>query len=289
MMAGLRQGSNGIHNIIRAPKENNSFPNTFIFYLIYSSITDKPPVIMFSIEAQQIAMRTIDTEISRLEEIIRYIFTNKLLSAEALQMRERMTYLYVDGDGHLVPHNERLEQIGDRVLDTVLAKAWYEARDEHGTANNDGPVENHLTQTGNPRTLDDHSNMQKDLVTNKALGARGHRLGLNDCVIKGWGTTRVGIPQMANCFEAIIGAVYMDAGANGLNLVRAMLEHLGFFEHPILSVTLCDSPPFAFRNIQLLTNVLNPSSLTWGAPGASTRRSPGWLIGGGSFLSLECA
>jgi ribonuclease-3 len=236
MMAGLRQGSNGIHNIIRAPKENNSFPNTFIFYLIYSGITDKQPVIMFSIEAQQIAMRTIDTEISRLEEIIRYIFTNKLLSAEALQMRERMTYLYVDGDGHRVPHNERLEQIGDRVLDTVLAKAWYEARDEHGTANNDGPVENHLTQTGQPRTLDDYSNMQKDLVTNKALGARGHRIGLNDCVIKGWGTTKVGIPQMANCFEAIIGAVYMDAGANGLNLVRAMLEHLGFFEHPILSV-----------------------------------------------------
>ena len=51
---------------------------------------------------------------------------------------------------------------------------------------------------------------------------------------------------MANCFEAVIGAVWMDAGGDGLDVVRAMLERLGFFEHPILSVgsRSCSSFPF---------------------------------------------
>jgi ribonuclease-3 len=196
---------------------------------------------MLSMQAHEIALRTIDTEISRLEEIIGYVFADKLLSAEALQMREPITHLYVGGTGYYINHNERLEQIGDRVLDVVLAKAWYEARDEHGMTNYDILLEPMLTHTGNPRSLVEYSEMQLELVTNKGLAKRGYRFGLDKCVIKGWGLHNVGTEQMANAFEAIIGAVYMDAGEQGLAVVRTMLEHLGFFEHPMLSVKSCCS------------------------------------------------
>jgi ribonuclease-3 len=191
---------------------------------------------MLSIQAHEIALRTIDTEISRLEEIIGYDFAEKLLGAEALQMRAPRTLLYIGGTGYYVNHNERLEQIGDRVLDAVLAKAWYEARDEHGMTNHDILLEPMLTRTGNPRSLAEYSRMQLELVTNKGLAKRGYLFGLDKCVIKGWGTLNVGTEQMANAFEAIIGAVYIDAGEQGLAVVRTMLEHLGFFEHPMLSV-----------------------------------------------------
>jgi ribonuclease-3 len=191
---------------------------------------------MLSIQAHEIALRTIDTEISRLEEIIGHVFADKLLGAEALQMRAPKTLLYIGGTGYYVNHNERLEQIGDRVLDTVLAKAWYKACDEHGMTSHDIQLEPMLTHTGNSRSLAEYSSMQLELVTNKGHAKRGYRLGLDKCVIKGWGTDNVGTRQMANAFEAIIGAVYMDAGEQGLAVVRTMLEHLGFFEHPMLSV-----------------------------------------------------
>ena len=99
---------------------------------------------MFSIKAREIALRTIDTEISRREEIIGYVFTDKLLSAEPLQMRGPSTHLYIGRTEYVVAHNGRPEQIGDRILEAVLAKAWYEARDEDGTANKEGPVEHHF-------------------------------------------------------------------------------------------------------------------------------------------------
>jgi hypothetical protein len=95
--------------------------------------------------------------------------------------------------------------------------------------------------------------------------------------------------MVAITLEAVDGAICRDVGDDAIPVVCALVERLGLNNHPLLLVTLCDSPPFAFRNIQLLTNVLSPSSLTWGTPGTSTRRAPGWLIGRGSFLSLECA
>jgi dsRNA-specific ribonuclease len=202
---------------------------------------------MLSVEAQWIARITIDDEISRLEEIIGYVFMNKLWSAEALQMREPITFVYIGGDSHRVAHNKRLEQIGDRILDTILAKAWYETRDGHGTETVTLLLEHALTHTGNLCSLEEYSNMQKDLVTNAQLAKRGYHFGLDSCVIKAGGLRKVGTEQMANCFEAVIGAVWMDTGGNGLDVVRAMLERLGFFEHPILLVRLCSSSSRPFN------------------------------------------
>jgi dsRNA-specific ribonuclease len=198
---------------------------------------------MLSVEAQVIAMNTIDTQISRLEDIVGYVSTNKLWNAEALQMREPIAHLCIGGIGYYVAHNEHLEQSGDRILDVVLAEAWYKARGQHGTANRVYLLNTVLTQRGRLPTLQEYQDMQLDLVTNKRLSERGHRLRLDKCVVRAGGTRSICKAQIANAFEAVIGAVYKDSDGNALVVVRAMLERLGFFEHPTISVMSCSPPP----------------------------------------------
>ena len=60
--------------------------------------------------------------------------------------------------------------------------------------------------------------------------------------------------MVATTFEAIIAAVYIDSGKD-LGRVEAVMERLGFFDHPLLQVTYCNTLLLCFVNIQTLTNM----------------------------------
>ena len=92
-------------------------------------------------------------------------------------------------------HNERLEFLGDAVLELVVTEYLY--------ANYDDP-EGILT------------NWRSALVRTESIGAAAHRLGFADMLRlsrgEKRGTERARNQILANCFEAVIGAIYLDQG-----------------------------------------------------------------------------
>ena len=92
--------------------------------------------------------------------------------------------------------NERLEFLGDAVLDLIVARVLFERH----------PVwaEGRLTR------------VRSSLVNKRSLAAQARELGLDRLVRLGK-TERVNEGRqkdsiLANCFEAVVGAVYLDAG-----------------------------------------------------------------------------
>jgi hypothetical protein len=62
------------------------------------------------------------------EHIIGYAYTNKVWCAEALQMMARETKHVVGETIHIVSKNQNLVVLGDKVLDVVLCKLWFQFR-----------------------------------------------------------------------------------------------------------------------------------------------------------------
>jgi hypothetical protein len=61
--------------------------------------------------------------------------------------------------------------------------------------------------------------------------------------------------MMATTLEAIIATVFFDSGANSLDAVRAVMDNLGFLDHPLLQVTYCDPGSLHFEDRQMITDV----------------------------------
>jgi dsRNA-specific ribonuclease len=74
----------------------------------------------------------VDGLIERTEMISGHVFKNKLLCAEALQTKPPDCLLRVAGAVHRVDKNQALEFVGDAVMNAVLAKMFYQARDYRG-------------------------------------------------------------------------------------------------------------------------------------------------------------
>src|SRR6185312_4889311 len=122
--------------------------------------------------------------------------------------------------GRMVPHNERLEFLGDSVLGLVVADYLYHRLPGH--------PEGVLSQLRS-RLVDAQACaqfLQKLCLLDSILLGRGERLGE--------GRTKRSI--QADVFEALIGAVYLDGG---LSVVRSFL--LSHFEEEIEQVI--GSPP----------------------------------------------
>ena len=105
------------------------------------------------------------------------------------------------------PHNERLEFLGDSVLNCAVAGALY----------NRFPVikEGEL------------SRLRANLVRQEALAEIARSLNLGDCLQLGEGELKSGGSQrpsiLADALEAIFGAIYVDAG---FDVVRDVVERL---------------------------------------------------------------
>jgi ribonuclease III len=134
--------------------------------------------------------------IQTLEKALDYSFQNPLL------LRQALTHRSFSAD-----HNERLEFIGDAALGLAVAQL--------------------LFRQSQPLSEGELSRMRANLVQQDSLALvakqlqLGHLLRLGDGEERSGGRTR---PSMlADCFEAVIGAVFLDGGFSG---ALATCEHV---------------------------------------------------------------
>ena len=155
---------------------------------------------------------------------------NYLVSAlEALQAR--LGYLFRDENrlrlalthpsvaheqGMAVQHNQRLEFLGDSVLQLVLTSELYGKFHSLG----EGPLTKARAQMVNRRTL----------------ANRGSRLGLGEYLILGRGEDSSGGRErpsaLADTFEALLGAIFLDGGFDAARdfILRQFREEFGELE-----------------------------------------------------------
>jgi len=130
-------------------------------------------------------------QLSELESKLGVVFKNKELLQTALTHR---SYLNENPAWHL-PHNERLEFLGDAVLELVVTRYLY--------LNYENP-EGELTS------------YRAALVNSNMLAEVSSDLNFNDYLLLSRGETKdIGKARMyimANTFEAIVGALYLDQG-----------------------------------------------------------------------------
>jgi len=103
------------------------------------------------------------------------------------------------------PHNERLEFVGDAVLNCVVARALYDRFPDIPEG--------------------DLSRARASLVNQDTLAKVARRLGLGDAIRLGEGELRSGGDKrasiLADALEAVIGAVFLDGG---FDAARAVID-----------------------------------------------------------------
>lgn len=136
----------------------------------------------------------------RLEESVGYGFSRPELLEQALTHRS-----------HGTPHNERLEFLGDSVLNCVIAAELYERFGDLPEG--------------------DLSRLRARLVRQEALHEMAQGLGLGEYLrlgegeLKSGGSTRPSI--LADAFEALIGAIFLDGGfASAADAVKRVYRPL---------------------------------------------------------------
>lgn len=164
-------------------------------------------------------------DFSKLEEAIEIKFKNQDLLKQAVVHR---SYLNEHPSFHLA-HNERLEFLGDAVLELVVTENLFQ--------NYDNP-EGELT------------NWRASLVNAKMLSELAHSLDLDKYLYLSKGEAKDSNSKardyiLANAFEALIGAVYLDQGweVAKIFLIKHLLPKLG----PILKHKLYVDPKSSFQ------------------------------------------
>jgi ribonuclease-3 len=105
-------------------------------------------------------------------------------------------------------NNERLEYLGDAILDAVMAEYLFKKYPMHD--------EGFLTQ------------MRSKMVNRKTLNKISADMGL-DVFLRQRGTFRVSQTMMGNTFEAFVGAIYLDVGykiTKSFIIHRILKKHL---------------------------------------------------------------
>ncbi|MBI2582954.1 ribonuclease III [Candidatus Azambacteria bacterium] len=144
--------------------------------------------------------------LNQLEGRIGVSFKKKELLEQALVHRSYLN----ENPGYRLDQNERLEFLGDAVLELVTTEHLYERFPEK--------PEGELT------------NLRAALVNAEMLGEVAIELGLNDYLLLSRGeakdTGRGRQYILANAFEAVIGAIYLDQGyaASREFVTRELLE-----------------------------------------------------------------
>jgi len=104
----------------------------------------------------------------------------------------RLAFRHSSAQPESKSNNERLEYLGDAVLDTVISNYLFKKYPKRG--------EGFLTET------------RAKIVSRKKLGEIGHTLGLEDYLTYNQSNLKVSPTMMGNALEALIGAVFVDGG-----------------------------------------------------------------------------
>ena len=155
----------------------------------------------------------IDKQLPQLEKILAYTFSDKALLKLALSHRSVGA-----------KNNERLEFLGDSILNFVVS----------------GYIFNKFTVL----TEGELTRMRASLVQGKTISQIARRLQLDDYILLGPGEKKTGGHQrssvLADAFEAIIGAIYLDAG---IEQVRSFIYQCYTEEFSSLSDSLFGKDP----------------------------------------------
>ncbi|KAK5947236.1 hypothetical protein PMZ80_001384 [Knufia obscura] len=145
-------------------------------------------------------MTTCEDKVARCEALLHHEFQDKLLCLEALQRSgHRLPW---NGSLLKVRKNEELAILGDAIMKAHLCE-WDVAT--------------------------------KALITDKALSEVGAGIGLESCIILNDGTVKVFEKAMASTVEALIGAVFCDAGETAF---KKLPETLGLDHEYLQPVSL---------------------------------------------------
>jgi len=135
---------------------------------------------------------TRDVDFGKLSRVINYKIRNRQLFSQALSHR---SYFQENGNGAL-GSNERMEFLGDAVLNLVVAKRLFE---QHESS-----PEGDLTK------------VRSRLVNRKSLSIYATQIHLEDFMLIGVSATQTdgrGMSKiLADAFEALVAAIYLDGG-----------------------------------------------------------------------------
>jgi ribonuclease III len=135
----------------------------------------------------------IEEKLERVQSIIGYHFEDPRLIREALVHRSYLNDK--DRNTEITSHNERLEFLGDAVLELIVTDYLYEKMDV-----SEGVM----------------TSLRSSLVNYKLLGSVGNTLGLDELILLSKGEReelgKARLTIVADCMEAIIGAIYKDGG-----------------------------------------------------------------------------
>lgn len=151
-----------------------------------------------------------------LQEEIGYRFKDDSLLLRALT---HSSYSNEQGlKNHHMYCNERLEFLGDSVLSLITSK--------------------HIYLTFSDRPEGELTRMRAELVCERALSGYAESIGLGNYLLLGIGEEKNNGRQrksiLADAFEALLAAIYLDAGDDGLDTVRNFL--LPFIEKEIVAI-----------------------------------------------------
>jgi ribonuclease-3 len=140
-------------------------------------------------------------ELAPLEQRIGYRFKDRGLLEHALTHRSRV---HEDASGGVID-NESLEFLGDSVLGFVIADMLFRQFPTHDEGQK--------------------SKLKASIVSATSLARLSEKLGIGDFMILGRGEEKTGgrrkAALIADCYEAVIAAVYLDGG---MDVVRGFIE-----------------------------------------------------------------
>jgi ribonuclease-3 len=132
------------------------------------------------------------SDVRELEAILEYSFKNESILTEALTHRSYLN----ENPSWPTPHNERLEFLGDAVLELAITEYLYHQFPD--------------------KPEGDLTSIRAALVNANILGDSASEIGVNNFLYLSRGEARdVGRARqtiLANAFESIVGAIYLDGG-----------------------------------------------------------------------------
>ncbi|OHD63426.1 MAG: ribonuclease III [Spirochaetes bacterium RBG_13_51_14] len=147
-------------------------------------------------------------QLDRLQKVIRVKFKNKSMLRRAMTHRS-----FVNESGRNVTDNERLEYLGDSVLALVVNEYLFRHFEEY----REGKL----------------AKIKSAVVSEATLAKIARRIDLGEFILMGKGEEHSGGRDrpsiLANTFEAVIGAMFLDSGMKTcrtfvLNLIRDEIE-----------------------------------------------------------------
>jgi ribonuclease-3 len=175
------------------------------------------------------------SDLSALQARLGYTFKNVEL------LRLALTHPSIAHEaGTHIQTNQRLEFLGDAVLQLILTRALYDKFPEYG----EGPL----------------TKARATLVNRRMLSEHGRAIGLQDHLIVSRGEEQTGGRQrpsaIADAFEAVVGALFMDGGLDAAK--SFVLADFAEYISEIASLPSIDNPKGELQELLQATSAEAP-------------------------------